>query len=367
MTAPLSALVAALFRPSDPPRPSGAIGAELELIPIHSASRRRALPVADARGPGTVDVVRLAAGQAGWTESSDAYGAPSWRTGNSAMGGRISYEPGGQLEISSPVFDSADALIAFLTNTVGALRAAAREHGIELLAVGVDPFNSIDDVPLVLHAPRYDRMTAHFERMGPSGIRMMRQTASLQVNVELGPRPLERWRLLNALAPYLTAAFATSRVYVGETTDYASYRAWLWQTLDGSRTGVPYDADDPIGAYTQFAAAATRILDDDAAHLTTLFPEVRPRGYFELRSLDAMELDDAARAIRLIHALVTDEERARAALEMVGDPDAALLATAARDGLRNATLRSRVDALLALTAEAEPGDGVATPTSRARR
>lgn len=367
MTAPLSALVAALFQPTGTPRASGAIGAELELIPIHAASRRRAAPRADARGPGTTEVVRRAGVRAGWLESADAYGAPSWRTQDSTRAGRISYEPGGQLEISSPVFDSAEELIAFLTDVVGALRTAASEHGIDLLTVGVDPFNSIDDVPLVLHAPRYDRMTAHFERIGPSGIRMMRQTASLQLNVELGPRPLERWRLMNAIAPYLTAAFATSRTYAGEATGYASYRAHLWQTLDPSRTGIPYDADDPVAAYARFAAAATRILDDDAAHLTTLFPEVRPRGYFELRSLDAMELDDAARAIRFVHALVTDEERARAALEIVGEPDPALLSAAARDGLRDATLRSRVDALFTLAALTEPGDDDATPTSRSRR
>lgn len=367
MTAPLSALVAALFQPTGAPRARGAMGAELELIPIHAASRRRALPSPDARGAGTADVVRRAGARAGWLESTDAYGAPSWRTGTSARAGRISYEPGGQLEISSPVFDSAEELIAFLANVVGVLRTAAREDDIELLATGVDPFNPIDDVPLVLHAPRYDRMTAHFERIGPSGIRMMRQTASLQLNVELGPRPLERWRLLNALAPYLTAAFATSRTYAGEATDFASYRAHLWQTLDPSRTGMPYDANDPVGAYARFAGAATRILDDDAAHLTTLFPEVRPRGYYELRSLDAMELDDAARAIRLIHALVTDEERARAALEITGEPDVALLATAARDGLRDAVLRSRVDALFALAALTGRGGDAATPTSRSRR
>lgn len=364
MTTPLSTLVAALFQPTGAPRAMGAIGAELELIPIHVASRRRALPAADARGPGTAHVVRRAGARAGWLESTDAYGAPSWRTGDSSRVGRISYEPGGQLEISSPVFDSGDELIAFLTKVVGALRVAAREDDIELLAVGVDPFNSIDDVPLVLHAPRYDRMTAHFERLGPSGIRMMRQTASLQLNVELGPHPLERWRLLNALAPYLTAAFATSRTYASEDSGYASYRAHLWQTLDRSRTGIPYDADDPIAAYARFAAAATRILDDDAAHLTTLFPEVRPRGYYELRSLDAMELDDAARAIRLIHALVTDDARARAALDIVGAPEAALLTTAARDGLRDTTLRARVDALFALT---EPAADDATSTSRSRR
>lgn len=364
MTASLTALVEPLFRPAAAPRARGAIGAELELIPVHVATHRRALPTAGARGHGTVELIRLAAGRHGWHEAIDTYGAPSWDIGTGVNRGRITYEPGGQIEISSPVFEAPDALIAFLAEIVVQLREAARSHGIELLALGVDPFNPIDDVPLVLLAPRYERMTAHFERVGPSGIRMMRQTASLQLNVELGPTPLERWRLLNALAPYLTAAFATSHAYAGETTPYASYRAHLWQTLDPSRTGLPYDAADPVGAYTRFATTASRILHDDAAHLTTLFPEVRPRGYYELRSLDAMEPDAAARVIRLVHTLVTDDDRARAALDIVGEPDPTLLATAAHDGMHDATIRERVDALFTVLS---PDGGGATATSRSRR
>jgi glutamate--cysteine ligase len=360
----LRTLVEGLFRPPATLRNPGSIGAELELIPVHAATRRRALPVTGERGTGVVEVVRAAASAPGWVEATDAYGAPSWRIAEPAGTGHISFEPGGQIEISSPVFDDAASLVAFLRQTVGALRDAAEAHGIELLTVGVDPYNPIDDVPLVLHAPRYDRMTAHFERIGPSGVRMMRQTASLQLNVELGARPLDRWRLFNALAPYLVAAFATSSEYAGAETRYASYRAHLWQTLDASRTGLPYDADDPVGAYHRFAVGAGRILGDDAAHLTTLFPEVRPRGYFELRSLDAMPLDAAERAIRMVHALVTDDALARAALDTVGEPDAALLGVAARDGLRDATIRARVEALLALTA---PDADAATATSRSRR
>jgi glutamate--cysteine ligase len=246
---------------------------------------------------------------------------------------------------------------------VDALRTAGDAHGIDLLACGVDPFNRIQDVPLVLHAPRYERMTAYFERVGPAGVQMMRQTASLQLNVELGPEPLERWRLLNALAPYLTAAFANSRSYAGKDTGCASYRAHLWQVLDPSRTGLAYDAEDPVGAYARFAERAGRILDDDAAHLTTLFPEVRPRGYFEIRSLDAMELDDVERAIALVHALLERPGASIAALAITGEPDPSLLPMAAREGCENAVLASRGLALTSLASPPSPhaGDASARP------
>ena len=355
MSHSLRALVEQLFQPGDTPRAAGAMGAELELIPGYASTGRRALLAPDGYGSGTVGMIRAAARRAGWQESPVAYGAPSWTLdATGGVSGRLSYEPGGQLEISSPVCDTPAELVDWLRYVVGALRDAGDADGIDLLACGVDPFNRIQNVPLVLHAPRYDRMTAYFDRIGPAGVQMMRQTASLQLNVELGPDPLERWRLLNALAPYLTAAFANSRSYAGKDTGCASYRAHLWQVLDPSRTGLAYDATDPIGAYTRFAERAGRILDDDAAHLTTLFPEVRPRCYFEIRSLDAMELDDAERAIALVHALLETPDATAAALAIVGEPDASLLPVAARDGCENALLASRVQALRSLASPRAP-------------
>ena len=61
--------------------------------------------------------------------------------------------------------------------------------GMDLEAVGVDPYNDITEVALQLHRPRYERMTRYFESIGPSGIRMMRQTASLQINIDAGRLP----------------------------------------------------------------------------------------------------------------------------------------------------------------------------------
>lgn len=318
-----------------------AIGAELELIPVRADSKQRVAILPGPAGPGTAEMIRPTVTELGWIEANSAYGAPEWRR----MTGRISYEPGGQIEISSPVCSTPDDLMHFLSNTVTALRSAAREHGVELLAVGIDPYNEVASVPLQLHAPRYELMTRHFERIGPAGIRMMRQTASLQVNLEVGPRPFERWRLLNALAPYLTAAFANSRTYALRDTGHASHRAVLWRTLDPSRTGIPYDASDPVGAYTRFAEQASRILEDDASHLSTLFPEVRPRGYFELRSLDAVELDRARDAVDLVSTLVYDRDATMAAIEVLGDPDPTLLQRAAVDGRADPAIAATITEL----------------------
>lgn len=341
----MRALVEELFEPSDSAHPDGSLGAELELIPVRSGNRHR-VGIADRDGrAGTASVLRDAARVNGWKEQFDSYGAPSWMTRD---GGRLSYEPGGQVEISSPVCASADVLSHFLDQVVHAVRESGKPAEVEFLADGVDPYNRIEDVDTELHAPRYDAMARHFNSIGPSGVRMMRQTASLQLNVELGPDPFARWTLLNTLAPFLIAAFANSRMYAGSDSGYASYRAHLWRTLDRSRTGIPFDASDPAGAYTRFAQRATRILDDDPSHLTTLFPEVRPRRYFELRSMDSMEPERAAQAIRFMDRLVHDSGVAAEARRVLGPPDEQLLERAAVSGRADSELNERLRILESL-------------------
>lgn len=335
-------LVEELFRSRPGETPRTAIGAELEMIPVRVADGTRAPIHDDAHGSGTATVIREVARRARWIELDPGGGAPAWRIPG---GGTLSYEPGGQIEIATPVAASHAALVRFLAGTVGSLRERAAAHGIELLLCGVDPYNAVESVPLALRSERYRRMDAYFRRIGQSGERMMRQTASLQVSVELGPHPMERWRLLNALAPYLLAVSASSRRYAGTDTGVASYRARLWRTLDASRTGLPYDAGDPVGGYTAFAAGAGRILDGDAAHLTTLFPEVRPRGYFEIRSMDAMELPLASRVIEWIHRIVYDPLVTREAIAIAGDPDVTLLVRAGDLGLADPVIARGVAAL----------------------
>ncbi|HEY5087068.1 MAG TPA: glutamate-cysteine ligase family protein [Gemmatimonadaceae bacterium] len=336
-------LVEPLFQTSTPAaHPDGSMGAELELIPIRDASLKR-VGIAESRdGSGSADVVRDAATAHSWRETVDSYGAPSWIT---PEGGRICYEPGGQIEISSPVFQSRGRLEHFLHDIVVALREFGGRAGITLLTTGVDPYNTLEQVPLELHALRYDAMTRYFDSIGPSGARMMRQTASLQVSVELGAHAMDRWALLNALAPYLIAAYANSPKYAGHTTGYASYRARLWQTLDPTRTGLPFDSLDPVGRYARFASGAGRIVDDDSAHLTTLFPEVRPRRYFEIRSMDSMEPGRVGEALRFVSGLIHDADVAREAMRVMRPPDATLLARAAKLGRSDRLIEERLNAL----------------------
>jgi glutamate--cysteine ligase len=351
------------------------VGLELELIPIFAESRLPALP-RPLDGPSTSSILSGLAQSEGWKEESVGDDPPAWVLED---GARISFEPGGQIEVSSAPAPTASSVITATQRLAAKIRAAMRDSGVELLSAGVDPVNDIENVPLQLRRDRYTRMTQFFESIGTSGVRMMRQTAAVQINVERGSNPPSRWRLLNALAPYIVALFANSTRYGGRKTGHASYRAHLWRTLDPSRTGLPYDAGDPAKRYLDFALDAKVIATagqgrsrtfrewirdaspgeaDWAFHLSTLFPEIRPKEFFEIRSADAIHPDSLAAAIVFVTGLVYDDESASRALTLLGAPSEELLRRAGKNGVDDAEIRASLSTLteLALSGAAALGD-----------
>ncbi|HXT18326.1 MAG TPA: glutamate-cysteine ligase family protein [Gemmatimonadaceae bacterium] len=334
-----------------------AIGAEVELLALGSESNR---PVAlEAERGGLIETLRAYGERHGWREIAAVGGMTKFDVPGRAL---VSFEPGGQIEISSVPCDSVNALVALLHDIVRPLRADLLERGITLTSIGIDPFNDARDIPLQLHAPRYERMTAYFERIGPFGIRMMRQTAAMQVSLDRGATPSARWRLLNDLAPYLIAIFANSSHYLGEEAGHRSYRAHCWRQLDPTRTGVVGAGGDAADEYAAFALAANDMMrttihgesrsfewwmqhSNDLSgwdtHLTTLFPEVRPRGHFEVRSCDAVPVEWYAVPLVLLSGIAYDDRASR---------EAAVLAAESRVLLRAAGQVGLADASLARTA-----------------
>jgi glutamate--cysteine ligase len=322
------------------------IGAELELLAFDASTNAIAPIFPHGEGGCSLDIVRDVARRLSWRETISDKGVPRFSSEN---GGSLTFEPGGQLEYASAVHHSVDAVLRELCVVESQLRESAEPRGIYLLAVGVDPFNGPDGAALQLTADRYTRMARYFATIGPDGARMMRQTASLQVNI--GGIPLmDRWAAANAITPWLVAMFANSSHYAGADTHCASYRAETWRGVDPGRTGL-FRGRDPVREYAAFALDARAFLADDAApcfvdldervvtdsmlatHLTTLFPEVRPRGYLELRSLDALDSADRRAAMALMIGIVGDAQASADALELLGVADESLLRRAGRHGM----------------------------------
>ena len=322
-------------------------GAALEWLAFDRASLQVAPIVArDALGC-SIDAVRGVGRELKWRETISDNGVPLF---TSPEAGTLTFEPGGQLKYATSVHHAAHDVMAELKHVEGRLREQADRIGIMLVACGVDPYNDAEGAPLQLGATRYRRMSQYFASIGPEGARMMRQTASLQLNIG-GFATMDRWAVANAIAPWVIALSANSPCYAGADTGCASYRSDTWRGVDPLRTGL-FAGVDAVGDYATFALAAPAFLLDGAAppfgdvagqhmteatvaaHLGTLFPEVRPRGYLEIRSPDAAEHEQRCASMAFVAGILGDGTAASAALDLVGPADGELLARAGRDGTR---------------------------------
>ncbi|MDQ1391884.1 MAG: glutamate--cysteine ligase [Acidimicrobiaceae bacterium] len=280
-------------------------------------------------------------------------------------GSRLTFEPGGQVELSSPPQGSVAAACDALSADLAATREAFSPLGVSLVQSGLRPASARPPSRLV-DTPRYRAMEAYFDRhWSDDGRAMMRQTASVQVNLGLGAggRASRRWRAANVLGPVLAAAFSSSPTDGG----CGNARLATWLRLDPSRTApVPCDPGvDPRRAWVDYALDAQVMLirtdagagtdgaghrcateaghealvdepitartwiehghplgwpsaDDVAYHLTTLFPPVRPRGWLELRMIDALP-DPWWRVPVAVAAALLDDADAVEACEPVAD------------------------------------------------
>jgi glutamate--cysteine ligase len=323
--------------------PPGRVGVELEWL------------VRDGRDPGLhVDQRRVAAALAG-------LGAPGALPG----GGRLTTEPGGQVEISSAPAEGIGPCVDVTCRDLSALRQAVLPAGLCLAGEGLDPLRSPHRV---LEVPRYAAMEEFFNRAGPWGRLMMCSTASVQVCLDAGVQGSGpgsvgwRWRLLHALGPVFVAAFANSPLREGRPTGWKSTRQAIWARLDPCRTRPPENAvpaapagngrgraadADPRAAWIDYALSAEVMcvrrpagqpwtappgltfrgwlrgageagrpptIEDLSYHLSTLFPPVRPRGHLEYRVIDAQAGDGWIVPAAVVTALLDDDAASQAAM-----------------------------------------------------
>lgn len=284
---------------------------------------------------------------------------------------RVTFEPGGQIELSTPPEHGLTPCIATLAADMAALRSALAGRRAGIAGIGLDP---VRGHRRVLRTPRYAAMERYFDEGGPAGRRMMCRTAAVQVNVDAGPEPAARWRLAHQIGPVLAAAFANSPLLEGRRTPWRSARLATWWAMDRTRTSpVPHDGD-PIDAWTRYVLEANVMLirtgddryepvmetlpferwierghalgyptiDDLTYHLTTLFPPIRPRGWLELRMIDAQADPWWRAAIAVPVALLYDRDAAGAALDVA--PDGDLWVEAFSEGPSHPALREPVEA-----------------------
>nr|WP_090342288.1 ergothioneine biosynthesis glutamate--cysteine ligase EgtA [Mycolicibacterium malmesburyense] len=307
-------------------------------------------------------------------------------------GSRVTVEPGGAVELSGPPLAGPLAAIDAMVADRAVLRAAFDRAGFGLVLLGADPLRPPRRVN---PGARYRAMEAFFTASGTAaaGAAMMTSTASVQVNLDAGPRDgwADRVRLAHALGPTMVAVTANSPLLSGELSGWQSSRQRVWSRLDSARCGpvLGESGDDPAADWARYALKAPVMLVNHAEadaepvsdwvpfadwadgrvalggrrpttadldyHLTTLFPPVRPRRWLEIRYLDSAP-DAVWPAVAYTLITMLDDPTAADLAAEATEPVATAWDRAARVGLADPSLQAAAETCVRAAAERAPAE-----------
>jgi glutamate--cysteine ligase len=300
------------------PAESFRIGVEHEKFPFYAAGRT---PVPYAGERGVRALLEGAKGRLGWAPIEDEGALIGLY--DSAGGGAISLEPGGQFELSGAPQPTVHAVAAELDAHLTCMHAVGDELGIKFLAMGLSPKWTLAETP-TMPKSRYRIMARYMPKVGTRGLDMMFRTSTAQANLDFADEAdmVAKLRIGLAFQPTITALFANSPFDAGALNGFLSARSEIWRHTDPQRAGmlafafapgmgferyVDYALDVPMyfvkrgEVYHDVAGASFRdLLDgrlaalpgeratvsDWANHLSTIFPEVRLKRYLEMRGAD---------------------------------------------------------------------------------
>src|SRR6058998_2571050 len=322
-----------------------AIGTEYEKVVVDRATGRAA-PFSGRRGIETV--LRTLAERFGWEPKEEA-----GRTVALVRGGAsITLEPGAQLELSGEQCGTLHCTQRELATHVRELVDVGSELGLAFLGLGIQPVSRLEEIELV-PKQRYRIMAPYMARVGALGLRMMKQTATVQANIDYADErdAMLKLRVGMGLAPLVNAMFANSSISDGGLNGYMSFRGHVWTDTDRARCGllpfvfregasfadyIEWALDVPLyfilrgGRYrtevtgvpfrrflAEGVAGERATLDDWNLHLTTLFPEVRLKGYIEVRSADSQPPERMLALPALVKGVFYTQDCLEAAWDLV--------------------------------------------------
>jgi glutamate--cysteine ligase len=320
------------------------VGTEYEKVGI-DRSTGKAIPYFGARG---VDrILRELIDRYGWE--------PEEQDGNIIALTRdkeqVTLEPGGQIELSGEPCESIHCTHGEFTQHVRELLEVAEPLDVVFLGLGMQPVSRIDEIEWV-PKKRYRIMGPYMPKVGTLGQRMMKQTATVQTNIDFLDEndAMAKFRTGMGLAPLLIAMFANSPICEGRLTGYRSFREHIWTDTDRSRSGLLKFAFSPDVAFAHYVEYALDVpmyfivrhhdyidmtamtfrqylangyqgeratIEDWSDHLTTLFPETRIKRYIEIRSVDSQPPDLMPALSALTKGVFYDSDCLAAAWDLV--------------------------------------------------
>lgn len=329
----------------DYPNWPGTVGLEVEMLPLGGKSFNETVALKAASGSNNLTSALHSIGEAcDWRPKVETY--ESFDGSQKSMttliklekGDNLSFEPGGQLEHSTIPYPCLSDAVKRIEDIQSLLDTNLHELlGVKLKGIGINPFHTVDEVGLQMDKKRYNAMNEYFSSIGPWGKKMMRQTCTIQVCLDFGETEelmAKRYLGSQLLAPFVQAIFAYSPFDEGKLSNLDGVRSRTWLGLDRTRTGLSQDclsefASDPmsfklnkktcVDLYLKEVLSSNVVFNqrnnfkvpsnpltfkkwlengldglspnkaDLELQLTLMFPEVRPKGFLELRSPDSQD------------------------------------------------------------------------------
>jgi glutamate--cysteine ligase len=266
---------------------------------------------------------------------------------------QITLEPGGQIELSGEPCESIHCTEGEFTQHIRELLEVADPLDIVFLGLGMQPISRLEEIEWV-PKKRYAIMGPYMPKVGTLGQRMMKQTATVQTNIDFLDEKdaMAKFRTGMGLAPVLVAMFANSPICDGQVNGYRSFREHIWTDTDKSRAGLLKFAFSPDVGFAHYVEYALDVpmyfiirhhdyidmtgitfrqflqsghngeratLEDWNDHLTTLFPETRIKRYIEVRSADSQPPELMPALSALIKGAFYDADCLQAAWDLVKD------------------------------------------------
>ena len=334
----------AYFQNAGKTREQWRVGTEYEKVGIDRFTGK-AIPYFGARG---VDrILRELIDRYGWQ--------PEEQDGNiialTRDKAQITLEPGGQIELSGEPCESIHCTYGEFSQHIRELIEVAEPLDIVFLGLGIQPVSRVEEIEWV-PKKRYRIMGPYMLKVGTLGQRMMKQTATVQANIDFLDEKdaMAKFRTGMGLAPVLIAMFANSPICEGQLNGYRSFREHIWTDTDRSRSGLLKFAFAPDASFAHYVEYALDVpmyfiirhhdyidmtgltfrqflerghngepatLQDWADHLTTLFPETRIKRYIEIRSVDSQPPELMPALSALIKGIFYDPDCLLAAWDLV--------------------------------------------------
>ena len=156
--------------------------------------------------------------------------------------GVYSLEPGGQLEWSSPPFENLNDLKVAMLAHHALLDKIVSNKKLKIIDYGLDPITTPEEIDLI-DQKKYQLMNNRFEDNGTMGKWMMRNTASIQVNLDvINDNDLEEMVFVaDCLHPIAAYLFANCPYQKGKSTGLNNIRNIIWENTDNVRCRSLYD------------------------------------------------------------------------------------------------------------------------------